>query len=105
MFVTNLQTAKNWFEVLQTTQKSQTAVMNLAPGEASGAKTESHRGSDQILLVLEGEVHAEVAEEKARLCRGDMVIVPAGVDHRFSNRSEQLARTFSVYAPPAYPAA
>ena len=58
--------------------------MNLAPGEASGDRPEAHRGSDQVLLVLEGEVMAEVAEEKARLRQGDVVIVPAGVDHRFS---------------------
>jgi mannose-6-phosphate isomerase-like protein (cupin superfamily) len=103
MFLTNLQAASQWFEVLQTTDHSQTAVMNLAPGEKSGETAEAHKESDQVLLVLEGELVAEIAEEKARLQRGDVVIVPAGVHHRFENPTSRPARTFSVYAPPAYP--
>ena len=42
MFLTNLHAAKEWFKVLQTTDRSQTAVMNLAPGEASGEEPEAH---------------------------------------------------------------
>jgi mannose-6-phosphate isomerase-like protein (cupin superfamily) len=103
MFLTNLQSAKEWFEVLQTTGRSQTAVMNLAAGESSGDDQESHRSSDQVLLVLEGEILAEIAEEKAKLRQGDVVIVPAGTPHRFENQSEKPASTFTVYAPPAYP--
>src|ERR1700759_3143369 len=103
MFLTNLNAAREWFEVLQTSERSQTAVMNLAPGEASGDRPEGHRGSDQVLLVLEGGVMAEAPEEKARMRQGDFVIVPAGVDHRFLNSSAELVRPFTVYAPPAYP--
>jgi len=104
MFLTNLHAAKEWFEVLQTTDRSQTAVMSLAPGEASGDEKEDHPRSDQVLLVVEGEVTAEIAEERARMRQGDVVIVPAGVKHRFKNESQAVVRTFSVYAPPAYPA-
>jgi mannose-6-phosphate isomerase-like protein (cupin superfamily) len=104
MFLTNLHAAKDWFEVLQTTERSQTAVMNLGPGQASGDEADAHPESDQVLLVLDGEVIAEVAEERTRMRQGDVVIVPAGVHHRFRNDGTQLARTFSVYAPPAYPA-
>ncbi len=103
MFVTNLQSAKEWFEVLQTGGQSQAAVMDLVPGQASGDDAESHPHSDQVLLVVEGEVLAVVAEDRARLHSGDVVIVPAGVQHRFLNESDAPARTFSVYAPPAYP--
>jgi mannose-6-phosphate isomerase-like protein (cupin superfamily) len=78
--------------------------MNLPPGEASGEKAESHPESDQVLLVLEGEVIAEIAEEKTRLRKGDVVIVPVGTPHRFANEGTEPASTFSVYAPPAYPA-
>jgi mannose-6-phosphate isomerase-like protein (cupin superfamily) len=104
MFMTNLHAAREWFEVLQTTERSQTAVMNLAAGDASGEDAEAHRDTDQVLLVLEGEVVAEIAEEKARMHQGDVVIVPAGVPHRFKNETARPASTFSVYAPPAYPA-
>jgi mannose-6-phosphate isomerase-like protein (cupin superfamily) len=104
MFLTNLRSAKSWFEVLQTTDRSQTAAMELSPGQASGEEAEAHFESDQVLLVLEGDVLAEVAEERANMHEGDVVIIPAGVHHRFVNRAKQPARTFSVYAPPAYPA-
>ena len=90
--------------MLRTTERSQTAVMRLDPGQASGDDAESHEGSDQVLLVLDGEVMAEVGEEKARLRKGDVVIVPADVPHRFRNEGAQAASTFSVYAPAAYPA-
>lgn len=104
MFVTNLHSATDWFEVLQTSDNSQTAIMNLAPGDASGKAMDAHDESDQVLLVLEGEVLAEVGEESARLREGDVVVIPAGIPHRFKNNRTDAARTFSVYAPPAYPA-
>ena len=103
MFLTNLHAAQEWFAVLQTTERSQTAVMSLEPGEASGDAKEDHPSSDQVLLVMEGEVTAEIAEEKAHMRQGDVVIVPAGVRHRFENESRHVVKTFSVYAPPAYP--
>jgi mannose-6-phosphate isomerase-like protein (cupin superfamily) len=103
MFLTNLHVAKSWFQVLQTTGRSQTAVMNLSPGQSSGEEAEAHPNSDQVLLVLEGDVMAEVAEDRATMHQGDVVVIPAGIHHRFSNATDRPVRTFSVYAPPAYP--
>ncbi len=77
--------------------------MNLAPGTASGESVETHLG-DQVLLVLEGEVFAQIGEERARMREGDVVVIPAGIPHRFANENTSDARTFRVYAPPAYPA-
>ena len=48
----NINEAKGWFEVLQTSERSQTAVMTLAPGKSSGEKAEAHEESDQVLLIL-----------------------------------------------------
>ncbi|MEO6872420.1 MAG: cupin domain-containing protein [Chthoniobacterales bacterium] len=103
MNVRNIKDANGWFEVLQTGAEAQTAVMTLRPGGASGSKPKSHEKSEQILLVLEGEVEAEVAGEKRSLGEGDCVIVPADTPHRFANRGEEIAVTFSVYAPSEYP--
>lgn len=103
MFHTRLSESSRWFEVLHTTDLSQTAVMNLDPGQSSGEDEESHPESDQILLVIEGQVLGQVADEQARLIAGDVVVIPAGVTHRFENTGPERARTFSVYAPPAYP--
>ena len=98
----NVSEAKNWFAVLQTNDKSQTAVMRLDPGVWSGEKGNEHPNSEQILLVLEGEVVAEVDDDRDVLQAGDSVIVPRGAEHRFGNESGKTALTFNVYVPPAY---
>ena len=104
MDVTNISDAKDWFEVLQTSERSHTAMMTLAPGKSSGKKAEAHEGSDQVLLVLQGELTGEVGNENLTLKKGDVIIIPSGVKHRFTNRSQRQAVTFNVYSPPAYPA-
>ena len=94
--------SKSFFSVLQTSDESQTATMTLKPGDWSGGKGNEHPDSEQMLLVLEGEVIAEVGKERDVLHRGDVVIIRRGVDHRFGNESDTIAVTFNVYAPPAY---
>jgi mannose-6-phosphate isomerase-like protein (cupin superfamily) len=104
MDVSNIGEASEWFEVLQTHERSQTAVMTLASGDATGEKAEAHQHSDQVLLLLEGELRGEVGDERLVLKKGDFVTIPAGVKHRFTNPGGIPAVTFNVYAPPAYPA-
>jgi len=104
MDVTNIDKAKNWFEVLQTSERSQTAMMTLAPGDSTGDKAEAHEKSDQVLLMLDGELTGEVGDEHPTLKKGDVIIIPAGVKHRFMNQATKSAVTFNVYSPPAYSA-
>lgn len=92
----------DWFEVLQTTKLSQTAVMNLAPGQASGGDAEAYEKSEQVLYVIEGEVTAEIGGDVGTLRAGEAVTIPAGVRHRFVNETSTPVRTFNVYAPPEY---
>lgn len=101
--VASLHQAVDWFEVLQTTTASQTAVMTLDPGNASSDEPDRHPDSEQILLVVDGEVEAEIAATRRTLRQGDIVIVPKDTPHRFVNTTSQKALTFTVYAPPAYP--
>ncbi len=103
MEVRNLNDRHNWFEVLQTVDGLQTAVMDLDPGGGeSGTKGNEHARSEQVLLVISGEVEAEIGDETRTLLTGDCVIVPRGAPHRFTNKTDRLARTFNVYQPPAY---
>ncbi len=104
MSIRNIVEAKEWFQVLQTGERSQTAMMTLQPGDATGEKAEAHKHSDQVLLMLEGELSGEVGRERPRVKKGDVIIIPAGVKHRFVNRGDTPAITFNVYSPPAYPA-
>ena len=103
MEITNIGKAREWFEVLQTSERSRTAMMTLVPGDATGARAEAHEKSDQVLLMLDGELTGEVGDQHPSLKKGDVIIVPAGVKHRFVNRAAKPAVTFNVYSPPAYP--
>jgi mannose-6-phosphate isomerase-like protein (cupin superfamily) len=99
----NIKQVTEWFGGLQTTGRSQAAVMRLEPGEATGKHAELHEESEQLLLLLEGTLAAEIGSERLTMNAGDMVIVPAGVKHRFTNPGITLAVTFNVYCPPEYP--
>jgi mannose-6-phosphate isomerase-like protein (cupin superfamily) len=103
MDVRNVREATAWFEVLQTHPRSQTAMMTLQPGDTTGEKAEAHEKSDQVLLVLDGQLGGEVGNERPTLEKGDVIVVPAGTKHRFVNRGQRPAVTFNVYSPPAYP--
>lgn len=103
MKVSNIKESTEWFEVLQTAERCQTAMMTLKPGGATGRKAEAHEKSDQVLLMLQGELAGEVGEERPRLSKNDVIIIPAGTKHRFENCGSITAVTFNVYSPPAYP--
>lgn len=90
------------FSVLENGSELQTAVMALEPGAASGPLGNEHRASEQVLLVIDGEVDAEVDKERFTMRAGDSVIVPKNAPHRFVNRSKRRALTFNVYSPKAY---
>ncbi|MDB6120324.1 MAG: cupin protein [Verrucomicrobiaceae bacterium] len=77
--------------------------MILQPGKATGDEPEAHAGSEQILLLVDGELSAEVEGEKVLLKRGDVIVISPGKDHRFINESNKEAVTFNVYCPPEYP--
>jgi mannose-6-phosphate isomerase-like protein (cupin superfamily) len=102
MNVKNICETSAWFEVLQTTKRTQTAVMILKPGKSSGGEPEDHKKSDQVFLVLGGEVEGEIADETVTLREGDVIVISAGMRHKFSNRGSADAVTFNTYSPPEY---
>jgi len=101
--VSNIRSAGTWFEVRQTNENSQIAVMTLEPGQATGQKAESHKNSQQVLLLIEGNLTAELEGMRRSLGSGDALIIPPGVKHKFTNEGRTTALTFNVYCPPEYP--
>ena len=99
----NIHRVSEWFKVLQTTPRSQTAVMKLARGQATGEKSETHDKSEQVILLVTGELSAEIGGKRSRMKAGDVMIVPPRVEHRFTNKGREPAVTFNVYSPPEYP--
>ena len=102
MDLKNIGDATDWFEVLQTGKRTQTAMMTLKPGQSSGTEPEGHKNSDQVLLVLKGKVEGEIADETITLHEGDVIMIPAGTKHKFSNQSSTDVVTFNTYSPPEY---
>jgi mannose-6-phosphate isomerase-like protein (cupin superfamily) len=93
------------FRILQTRHHSQTAVIRLEPGKATAQDLQSHEGSEQIVLVLEGEFLAEIGDESSVVKKGESLVIGAGVRHKLTNQGEGTALAFTVYAPPVYPPA
>jgi mannose-6-phosphate isomerase-like protein (cupin superfamily) len=103
MNISNIHDVKLWFEVLQTTKRSQSAVMILTADGESSEEMNVHEKSDQVLLLVEGELEAEIGGKKLTMRQGDTCIVAAGTPHRFVHKGKRRAVTFNVYSPPEYP--
>ncbi|MGB8170268.1 MAG: cupin domain-containing protein [Chthoniobacteraceae bacterium] len=102
MNIANIRESSNDFHLLETTGRTQTATMTLQPGATTSDKMEAHPHSDQVVLILEGEVVAEVGDERTTLRREQSIIIPAAVGHRFINQGRETVFAFTVYGPPAY---
>jgi mannose-6-phosphate isomerase-like protein (cupin superfamily) len=100
--VANIRDAESWFQVLHTTEQSQSAVMTLKPRGESSEEMNVHEKSDQVVFIVQGEIEAEVGETKRTLKAGDTCIIPAGTPHRLNNPGAREAVTFNVYTPPEY---
>ena len=89
-----------FFTVLQQTERSQTAVMKIAPGEDGGPE-EEHDG-DQVVYVVEGEALVRIAGKEHSAAAGSLVMIPARTRHYVKNPGRAPLFFVTVYAPPAY---
>ncbi len=81
-----------------TGKHTQVVVMTLQPGEDIGA--EVHPDNDQVLIFTEGTARAEVGGEQQDVGAGDLVVVPAGTQHNFTNTGSGVLRLITIYGPP-----
>jgi mannose-6-phosphate isomerase-like protein (cupin superfamily) len=89
-----------FFEILQETAQSQTAVMTIGPGQ-DGGPAETHAG-DQVVYVIEGEGVLTIEGVEHRVRPGASAQIPAGTLHHVKNAGAEPLFFLSVYAPPAY---
>jgi mannose-6-phosphate isomerase-like protein (cupin superfamily) len=89
-----------FFQVLQQTERSQTAVMTIAPGEDGGPEEE--HGGDQIIYVVEGEAVVRIGAREHKAAAGALVMIPARARHHVRNPGAVPLFFVTVYAPPAY---
>ena len=89
----------DFFRAVRFTGKhTQVVVMTLQPGEDIGA--EVHPDNDQVLIFTEGTARAEVGGEQHDVGAGDLVVVPAGTRHNFTNTGSGVLRLLTIYGPP-----
>jgi len=89
-----------FFRVLQETERTQTAVMTIAPGADAGP--EEQHGGDQIIFVVEGEGVVRLGAVERKVGPGGLVTIPAGVRHHVRNPGRTPLFFLTVYAPPEY---
>jgi len=85
--------------VLFTARQMQLVVMSLRPGEEIG--TEVHE-VDQLIYIVEGEGKVVLDGEGAKVEKGMVVCVPAGVQHNVIAGKGEAMKLFTVYAPPEH---
>ncbi|MFS8158598.1 MAG: cupin domain-containing protein [Candidatus Roizmanbacteria bacterium] len=86
-------------QVLYTGQHAQLVLMSLNPLEEIG--TETHSTVDQFIRVEKGNAKAILDGEESILTDGDVIIVPAGVQHNIINTSpENPLKLYTLYSPP-----
>jgi quercetin dioxygenase-like cupin family protein len=76
------------------TESSATVYFELEPGTELGRHTDS---AEELLLIMEGSVEAEVGEEKGIASKGDLLLVPKMVPHNFRNTGKNKAKVLGFF--------
>lgn len=90
------------FEVVVQTPRCQLALMVLQPGESSGEYGNEHAGSDQLMVVVEGQANVTVEGQEVQLKEDDVVLIAAGEKHQVRCAGHGVLRTLNFYSPPGY---
>ncbi|MDR8390802.1 cupin domain-containing protein [Aliifodinibius sp. S!AR15-10] len=76
------------------TESTATVYFELEPGDSLGRHTDS---AEELLLVLEGNVDAEVGGETGPLSKGEIAHVPRMVPHNLTNTGNQKAKVLGIF--------
>ena len=88
----------DFWRVLWTGAHTQLVIMTIPPKGEIGVET--HEENDQILSFVSGLGKAVVDGKSKKVGPGDVVIVPAGVEHNFLNDGPNPLVLYTVYGPP-----
>lgn len=89
-----------WLSTPETTGAGtfSSGVVVLKPGE--GHERHTHPDSEEVLYVLSGEGVQTIGDETRDVAAGDMLYIPAGVEHSTQNDSWEPLRFLAMYGPP-----
>jgi mannose-6-phosphate isomerase-like protein (cupin superfamily) len=83
-------------------ERSQAAIMVLAPHDTTGSGDNRHKGADQWLFVVSGHGTAVVDGRKHPLKPHTLLLIERGESHEIRNDGDTPLQTLNLYAPPAY---
>jgi len=72
------------------------------PGGSTGDETYTHGDSEELLVVVRGQVHLQLGTDVYDLGSGDSVQYRSSTPHRVSNSGEERAEVLFVISPPSY---
>ena len=72
------------------------------PGGSTGDETYTHGDSEELLVVVKGQVHLQLGTDVYDLGSGDSVQYRSSTPHRVSNSGEERAEVLFVISPPSY---
>jgi quercetin dioxygenase-like cupin family protein len=72
----------------------------VSPGFDVG--THRHAVVEEVFYVLEGELDLRVGEQRTRSGPGDVMFVPKGAPHGFSNAADGGAKVLLIISPPGH---
>jgi transcriptional regulator with XRE-family HTH domain len=87
---------------LDPTEQLEVSTIEFAPGAASSDEQVTHGAAVEFVLVLEGMLEVDVAEETFRLGGGDALTFGGDAPHRFRNRSDGFTRVLWASAPASF---
>lgn len=87
----------NFRHVIFTGNHSQLVLMSLLPKEEIGEET--HAGSDQILIIVQGEGSAVLDGQTTKIYKHSVVFVPSGTKHNIINGGTENMKLYTIYAP------
>ena len=83
-------------------QSLEVVVARFEPGGSTGDEPYTHGDSEELLVVVEGEVHVQLGTDVHELGRGDSVHYQSSTPHRVSNAGGETAEVLFVISPPSY---
>jgi len=83
-------------------QSLEVVVARFDSGGSTGDEPYTHGESEELLIVIEGEVHVQLGSDVYTVSAGDSVQYESSTPHRVANHGDEPAEVLFVISPPSY---
>ena len=74
----------------------------IGPGGSSGTEAYSHGDSEELFLVISGELDLQLGDTVHRMATGDSICYRSSIMHRVMNPGSDEAEAMWIISPPSY---